>query len=217
MGTVPTVKTTARQQNQAPGNPIQRSYAAVAGSTAVKRVLVPQNYPNPIPEKKAEIDTAKARKITILLKEDSDRQLASSWTNEALLKKFQEASNKAEKNLIAAYYKGRQGAAVVSAKSLEAREMLEKESGWATAAFSSARVKVKTYPIRVYGVRLEVLTNNEGAAISQIIQDNEKLHPGLRIQGLKWTKAAAKPNRNGGQKRCLHSIWRCIRRRQSTA
>ena len=90
----------------------------------------------------------------------------------------------------------------MTAITITARESLEEEQACATAAFQSAQLQIKTFPVRVHGVRLTALGADEGAAISRIIRENERIHPGLRIRSVRWVRCAQRNREDGSKKTC---------------
>lgn len=199
-----TIPTTPQQCRDSSTTPI--SYADAAGSKTVKKQWGPLKPARELeasgPNNTVAVDTAKGRRITIHLKNEADQKSAQESTNATLLERFQEGNDKAKEGLIAAFYKREQKVAVVAAISMAARESLEKEHSWATAAFQSAQIQTRTYPVRVHGVQLAALENDEGIAISRLIRENERLHPGLRIKSVRWVRSAQKLREDGSKKKC---------------
>ncbi len=69
------------------------------------------------------------------------------------------------------------------------KRLLELEMDWLKAFAPSAKIKKAVYTIRAHAIRVKgVNDKNQTQAIADIEKANQRLHPGLKIARVAWTK-----------------------------
>lgn len=151
--------------------------------------------------KLAPANGANLRRLTYLVKNEVQRKEAESMTPEQLLDAFRGGNANTKGDVVAAFYKPTEGAVVLSTTTVAAREKIERENGLASEKFNSATLKRKSLPVRVHGFRLGSINEaNQLESIQRILDDNAKIHPDLKILGVRWPKSATRKTTEGNSK-----------------
>ena len=125
------------------------------------------------------LDNAKMRRITVKIRDETEREAAKTASKEELVKRFRNAANTATKDIVAAFTKPA-GEVVLVTASVEGREALERGKEWVAVAYDSAEVLRQTFPVVAHGVRKGAINEKrQGEAIAKIVEENKVLHPDL--------------------------------------
>jgi len=99
-----------------------------------------------------------------------------------------ESVSAAQRDLIVSLRKLGSGDVALHAVSPEARAALEKSQEWAKGIAGSAHVVRRSFAILAHDVRITLDTSNQKTAIKRLVKDNARLHGGLEVLRIAWSK-----------------------------
>ena len=112
----------------------------------------------------------KLRELVVRMEDPTEREEAKTMLAEHILQKLQ-SSKHAETSQLVAARRLQSGDILLQAATVEARERLERNTGWEKQLFGSAKILKQTFPVLMHGVRLDAVPEGqEQQAAERIIR-----------------------------------------------
>lgn len=141
------------------------------------------------------------RQILVRIEDPKERESTRGVESEEIVAGIRSARTGYTGEIVAAN-RLKSGDILLQVTTAEARETLERETSWLSEKYKSARVLRKSFPVMVHGVKISsVKADDLVATQGRIEEDNQILHPGLEIVGVRWISSALRPAANRTRKR----------------
>lgn len=132
--------------------------------------------------------TSRAGDILVRIVDQKEREAMRTSSHKDILERIQRGAGAAPKRVLGVY-KHPSGDINVSAANENDKVSMEADTTWLKGVAGTAQVIRRRYAVQVHGVRIsDVNTDNLQQAITQVMQRNRALHPGLGIKAIRWTR-----------------------------
>ena len=154
----------------------------------------------PAAKKEGSTGERKLRELIVRMEDLTEREEIKAILAEHILQKFQ-SSKHAETSQLVAARRLQNRDILLQAATVEAKERLERNTGWEKQLFRSAKILKQTFPVLMHEVRLDTVPEGqEQHPAERIIRQNEKYHPFLGIFKVSWPKLSKNPREDGTPK-----------------
>lgn len=124
--------------------------------------------------------------ITIRVADRAERQAIAIMPNEAIIQKIQQTHSEAR--AVVAARKLPSGDVRIFCVSDADKKALLREQSWTKCLGQSSAATEQLFQVAVHGVRLDSINPAQAADVTALQEQNQTLHPGLRISRAKWMK-----------------------------
>ncbi len=166
-----------------PASPRQ-TWAQTVASTPT-----PSQLPSP-PRSNSPSETSE---ITIRIADAGDRKAVAELPNEVIVQKIHQAHPGAK--AVVAARKLPSGDVRVFLADERAKAALLQDQAWTKCLGQSGSATEQLYQVQVHSVRIDSLDPTKSTDITNLQEQNQTLHPGLKISRAKWMRQGYAPNK----------------------
>jgi hypothetical protein len=128
------------------------------------------------------------KRVIVKITNKSEVKNIQSQSKKDIIQRIQHAAGGTQAtHTVLAVQQLKSGDLAVHMDSIEGRKEIEKQEDWIKAIASSAVTKQRTWPVMAHGIKVaDFPLDAWEKQAKRLTKENEKLHPNLQIQGLRW-------------------------------